>query len=440
MSKHKTDVHQIINKHRLPLHQNGKPIVDLLKEKYIQIYTELHQSVSGDDLPKDFSNQFYTDLKVKILPVFKEISVIIVDILERSKGSPTPDYSCFDMLMKRLCDEKALRILKIEDGLMSRIRKGTGPFERKDLFHISNNAKNKVTPQRYNRRNEPCLYLSCFPGLHLSANEMVLLSWQECNAPLEFYVAFYMIQEPLHFLHLAKKGTSYLYEYDDAVDLKWKTDRETAIKQYLYTLPLRLACSIENDNKSKSVADEDEVYLIPQMLMDWVKRCDGLHGIAYTSSLGNSNIKTLWSYNLAMPVRKPDLIDGYDEDLKRIFKLSQPIKCDLSRCINELAEIGANSKGYSVKLTQSFTNGGSKDDEHLLHFLDVGRRFEQICRNAGEDTSCLLELLDLRNEVKEKLVLFEHYSPDTARDIMHASYQIIPHILTLNSQFEYEYL
>lgn len=439
MSIQESDVHQIIKNHSLPLYRYNQPIVDLLKNEYCQIYSELCKLVSGE-FPNDFPKMFYKELKEQILPLYKDLCDVIVEIFERLKKDQIIDSSRFNGMMKRLLEADALRILEIEDGLMCRIRQGDGPFDRKDLFHISCKNADIVTSQRYSRRNEPCLYLSLFPGMRLSANEMLLLSWQECNTPSHFYASFFEAQKKLYFLHLAKKGTTYLYEYDHAIDHAKKSDREEAIKQYLYTLPLRLACSIENSDKGNHDEVTDEVYLIPQMLMDWVKQCSRLHGIAYRSSLSNRNIKNYWSYNLAMPVRNPDLNDGYDKDLKRIFKVSQPIKCNITDYIDELEKIEKKAKQYCAKCSQPCEDANLEDSKKYMYFANVCDCFEQICRKIRDNPPPIMELFDLRNEVQENSVLFDRYAPDLARDILKACYQITPHILTLGSKFEYEYI
>ena len=440
MSIQEINVHQIIENHSLPLHQNKQTVVDLLKKEYRQIYSELCQSVSGE-FPDDFPPMFYKELKEQILPLFKNLCGILVKILQNAKEDPTIDSSIiFKEIMNRLYHADALRILEIENGLMCRIRKGDDPFDRKDLFHISCKNMGKASSQRYSRRNEPCLYLSCFPEIRLSANEMVLLSWQECNTPPLFYVSFFEAQEKLYYLHLAKNGISYLYEYDHAVDLNKKLDIEQAIKQYLYTLPLRLACSIENCDKGNHNEATDEVYLIPQMLMDWVKQCTSLHGIAYRSSLSNRNVKNNWSYNLAMPVRNPDDDDGYDIGLKQLFKVSQPIKCDITGYIDELKKAENIANRYCASYSQSDENTDSEDYQKYTYFAKVSERFERICSKLRDNPPPIMELFDLRNEVQEKRAIFDHNAPELARDILKVCYQITPNILALNSELEYEHI
>lgn len=440
MSIQEINVHQIIENHSLPLHQNKQTVVDLLKKEYRQIYSELCQSVSGE-FPDDFPPMFYQELKEQILPLFKDLCIILVKILQNAKEDPTLDSSIiFNEMMERLCLANVLRILKIENGLMCRIRKGDGPYDSKGLFHISYKSKEKAPSQRYSRRNEPCLYLSCFPGMRLSANEMVLLSWHECNTPPLFYASFFEAQKDLYYLHLAKSGTSYLYEYDHAVDPNKKLDIEQAIKQYLYTLPLRLACSIENSDKGNHNEATDEVYLIPQMLMDWVNQCTSLHGIAYRSSLSNRNVKNNWSYNLAMPVRNPDDDDGYDIGLKQLFKVSQPIKCDITGYIDELKKAENIANRYCASYSQSDENTDSEDYQKYTYFAKVSERFERICSKLRDNPPPIMELFDLRNEVQEKRAIFDHNAPELARDILKVCYQITPNILALNSELEYEHI
>ena len=51
-----------------------------------------------------------------------------------------------------------------------------------------------------------------------------------------------------------------------------------------------------------------------------------------------------------------------------------------------------------------------------------------------------MELFDLRNEVQENGVLFDHYAPSLKHNILKTCYQITPKIFTLDSKFEYEFI
>lgn len=433
-----TNVHEIIRSHSMPLYHGQIPVVDLLREELDKISSELKTTVS-DCFPNDFSETFYSDLKKTIIPLFDEQSRVIVKILEDADAvSPEISFLQLEAVLNKLRKEDVLRELTLENGLMSRIRQGAGPFERKDLFHISYQERKRAASQRYSRKSEPCLYLSVFPGLTISANEMVSLSWKECKMPIQFYASLFEAQEPLCFLHFAKKGTSYLFEYDHAKDILRKNDREQAIKAYLCTLPLRLACSVESRKETTNVNENNDLYLIPQLLMDWVKNCTPYHGIAYRSAVYSSDVAKYWSYNLALPVRTPDKNDGYDKMLKKLFKLSQPVQCDLREKINEIAEIGVNE--HLIRTESHLIADNAELNDELRYVLSISKRFGQVCAKIKKDSATLDELFSLGNEVRENLHMFEKCAPDIATNIQYACCQTTPQILSLNAELEYKYI
>lgn len=70
--------------------------------------------------------------------------------------------------------------------LISRIRQGNGPYDRKDMFHIPFNQRQFSSSQRLSIPGNPCLYLSVFPGIKLWMGEMFELSWMENGMPKVF--------------------------------------------------------------------------------------------------------------------------------------------------------------------------------------------------------------------------------------------------------------
>lgn len=324
------NIHQIINKHNLPSMHGNQPVNEFLLQYYSEILKELADSTTA--IFDDFPASFYKNLKRNILPQIKEQCQLIFEILELDhKHQHLAKREQFNVLMKLLEQNGALRILAIkEEAIMVRIRQGNGPFDRKDLFHIPFNQRQYASSQRFSLPGDPCLYLSVYTGIRLFADDMLELSWIESGMPKVFYACLYETQEELFFLHLAKKGSTYLQEYDNAKTDAEKADRQEAIFQYLLTLPLRIACFISIEDKfSKRNVSYYEEYVLPQLLMEWIQQSSRFDGLAYQSASSMQEAGKHNSYNVAIPTKNIDPIDGYDVRLKKIFKLSHPEKIDI---------------------------------------------------------------------------------------------------------------
>lgn len=324
------NIHQIINKHDLPSMHGNQPVNEFLSQYYSEILKELADSTTT--ISNDFPTSFYENLKKNILPQIKEQCQLILEILELDhKHQHLVKRERFNVLMKLLEQNGALRILAIkEEAIMVRIRQGNGPFDRKDLFHIPFSQRQYASSQRFSIPGDPCLYLSVYTGIRLFADDMLELSWIESGMPKVFYACLYETQEELFFLHLAKKGSTYLQEYDNAKTDAEKTDRQKAISQYLLTLPLRIACFISIEDKfSKKNVSYYEEYALPQLLMEWIQQSSRFDGLAYQSASSMQEARKHNSFNVAIPIKNIDPIDGYDIRLKKIFKLSRPEKIDI---------------------------------------------------------------------------------------------------------------
>ena len=64
-----------------------------------------------------------------------------------------------------------------------------------------------------------------------------------------------------------------------------------------------------------------EAYIIPQMLMIWVKNSTDYVGVRYYSSSDNELVRDDCGYNIAMPAKHPDE-NGYCTDLQDIFGIN----------------------------------------------------------------------------------------------------------------------
>jgi len=162
-----------------------------LQHYYKDFVSELEEIIN-QSYPNDFPDFFYDSLSA-FLPKMKTECEIILSILRSDqKNWQTEKRKKFNELMHLLIDCGAFRELPIEEErLMSRIRQGSGPYNRKDMFHIPFSQRQFSSSQRFSIPGNPCLYLSVFPGRKLWMGEMFELSWMESGMPKVFNGCLY---------------------------------------------------------------------------------------------------------------------------------------------------------------------------------------------------------------------------------------------------------
>jgi hypothetical protein len=108
----------------------------------------------------------------------------------------------------------------------------------------------------------------------------------------------------------------------------WGTDNlnKTAYK-YLMTWPLIAACSIKVKDYSDTFKPE---YIIPQLLLQWVRNIGDIDGIKYNSTHIDKTV--LFNdgdlYNLVLPV-KENKDEGYCNHLVNLFEMTETISKQL---------------------------------------------------------------------------------------------------------------
>lgn len=193
-----------------------------------------------------------------------------------------------------------------------RIRKSESNylFKPNEMFHISYENRHKVSAQRYSINGFPTLYLS----------NALYLAWEELNRPElnKFQVIRFELQKELKILDLSISDWSVDY-YN-----KWAY-------KFLLSWPLIAACSIKVKEKEAPFKAE---YIIPQLLLQWVRNQTVIDGIKCNSShlthdfqMKNSNL-----YNLVLPV-KIDKNSGLCPELARFFKSTDTVSWQILQCI-----------------------------------------------------------------------------------------------------------
>ena len=76
-----------------------------------------------------------------------------------------------------------------------------------------------------------------------------------------------------------------------------RPDVEKKATELCYILPLMAACSVVAMNKGMAF---EEAYIIPQMLMAWIKTCTDYVGVRYRSDADNVFVQDYGGYNIAI--------------------------------------------------------------------------------------------------------------------------------------------
>ena len=173
---------------------------------------------------------------------------------------------------------------------------------RKDIFHIPNNQRHKVSQQRYSITGVPCLYLS---GCSFTA-------WLELNKPnfSNLWCVGFRANKEIKVLDLAIRLDSFLDEKDNLGKLIF--------------YPLVIATSYSTKYPKSPFREE---YIIPNILLQAIINCSNLNGIRYFSTkISNYKSDYAWmAANFALPARNFE--GDYDKELSSSFLLTYPQPC-----------------------------------------------------------------------------------------------------------------
>lgn len=428
------NVHEVIYKYNLPITRDSQSVHECLRDYYKGFLTELKESFSLAT-KNDFPDSFYVKLKETLFPEIKKQCNLILGITKLNHGYlRTQRYELFDALMKSLIESKAFRYLPInKDDPIVRIRSGSGPFERKDLFHIPYDRREITSHQRFSDLGDSCLYLSIYPGLKYFSDDMIYLSWLESGMPKTFYFSLFEVQNKLTCLHLAKQGSTYLKEYDEANTQERKADRLEAIEQYLLTFPLRAAISMSVEDKFvEDGINYYEEYEFPQLLIQWLQENSSFDGLTYQSAKKIPDANNCTSYNAVFPAKNIDRTTGYDENLKKAFKLSPPKKVDFYTKVKALDNNINEVRQYARELKLKLTKYHSTEVHPYYNLLSVCYSFDSICssiknvnethmRNSFQQLNTLWRMallifktIENAKTADQWIALYKRYTGDTA--------------------------
>ncbi len=211
---------------------------------------------------------------------------------------------------------------KDEFSRLYRMRVGRDyDFSKKDMFHIPFELRRKITSQRYSIPGFPCLYVST----------SVYTCWEELRRPDLDYVQVSRLElSPQGKTRVLNLGNRPCNIKNLLTEVKTSKKNNEIALSFLVCWPLIASASIKVGQPNMPFKPE---YIIPQMLLEWVRRNENFIGIRFFSmyiekDYADSTLQT----NYVFPVRSPKR-KGHCSHLSSIFKVTDPITWRLFKTV-----------------------------------------------------------------------------------------------------------
>ena len=307
---------ELLGRYDCHLKRNEKSMVDFLSinfEQYLKdlrkanvpeknqlIGKEMCQKV--DDVIDDIENnmqEIINVLKMYQLGNIVDASIKFFNILDKMKPYLMFGYT------GNFHKDSYFRILKVN--------KEQEKFERNEMFHIPLNKNHLIGTERYSMPGYPCLYLAT----------KIELCWYECGQPKQFYISKFDIPDEedniLKLIDFSQKSCDLKHSF-----FSWFNNEKDKVRnyllKYLYTYPLRVACSVTVEHRDGRFKEE---YIIPQLLFQWIRKDKDFYGVKYESCKFSDEVRRFGGYNLVLLTKDFDE-DGYDKFLRNNVKISIP--------------------------------------------------------------------------------------------------------------------
>lgn len=351
---------ELLEKYRCHLKRGSESTVDFLEKNFTDYIQDVQQALSVDDNPLVGAEM--CKMVGNCLDDITHNAKEIVQVLRLYGNGKIVEASvkAFDVfsVMKPYLMQRYSSAYHTEEYF--RIRGcGNNPFplERKELFHIPYRLNYLIGTERYSMPGHPCLYLA----------SQAELAWYECGCPQKFAIAKFVIPQSedhnLKFIDFSEKLMPLKHSF-----FCWfynEEDKESVRKyllKYIYTYPLRAACSVVVEHPGSKFIEE---YIIPQLLLQWVRNDEDFDGIRYESCSRYDEVKPYGGYNIVLPSKQFDA-DGYDVKLRKDVLLGVPSEFDLSN-IN-----------YDARLADTLTVDEILNDPFLWGLEDISNDFQTI--------------------------------------------------------------
>lgn len=273
-----------------------------VSEKNQLVGKEMCQKVNDviDDIENNMQ-EIINVLKIYRLGNIVDASIKLFDILDKMKPYLMIGYT------GDFHKDSYFRIRKVNEKQEK--------FERNEMFHIPLNKNHLIGPERYSMPGYPCLYLAT----------QIELCWYECGKPDQFYVSKFEIpngvNNTLKLIDFSQKFCelkhSFICWFNNEKD---KDKVRKYLLKYLYTYPLRAACSVTVEHPEGRFKEE---YIIPQLLLQWIRKDKDFYGVKYESCKPSDEVRRIGGYNLVLLTKDFDK-EGYDKFLRNNVKISIP--------------------------------------------------------------------------------------------------------------------
>ena len=359
--------------------------IGLLDKKVFQLPKRRDNDYFPEYLKEIFSNyedvlpEFIGETSNRLVKEDKRIKNLIRSLRESVRYF-------YEGFPKRAYDELSTAIKSIEDTLpvsprsmiymskqtnLYRIRsvKGNYPLKKEDIFHVPYEKRDLVQSQRYSIPGMPCLYLG----------NSIFLCWEELNRP-DFdncYISRFRLNEDfirlMDFAYPTKLFKKYLENDLKDENIFDHEIRDTLIS-YLVKWPLIASCSIKLRCPNYAFKPE---YIVPQMVLEWVRQNKNLDGIIYFSTkINNETEEALGFYcNYAIPIKSVKK-KGHCPTLIERIELTTPTSSKILNLLNQDFNLVRCNKVYFHNIENIEFNLGEPIEYCSTKF---GRMEQYLC-------------------------------------------------------------
>ena len=321
-------------RNRLPLERTGSSYIETLQYEFSK-YMSLLDDIDEVDFNALFRNEgspIIIDLtKRKFISFIKKVQQTISSIISiYYEGYPDEAYKLLENLLTRnkfapsrgrvrcayannyLNDRLGNFFLlewREEFVNLYRMRISKETLSKEELFHVPFNTREKVSSARFSIPGFPCLYL----GTSLE------VCWNEIKRPLKPKEQVFACRVENHkYLSLINLAIP-----NECLETIIETDAHFAFS-FLSTYPFYLSCLMKVAHPNQPFKPE---YIIPQLLLQYIKKQDMLDGIIYSSTKDHTLVGETYC-NIVIPAREM-ATEGYCRKAKMYYHITEPILIDL---------------------------------------------------------------------------------------------------------------
>jgi hypothetical protein len=282
-------------------------------------------------------------LKPKDVHRLDRITRGIQNVLSRYlEGYPSLAYEKIEEVMDSEAFDYYKQNMTIKDNgfhFLYKMRIGTADhiFTKEEMLHIPFELRGLVSSNRYSIPGLPCVYLG----------SSSLACWEELNKPdLNTIQTSLFVPNGISYLNISTPpgaqvdrllGIFYKLEEPEELNEKLKE-----LVSYIVLWPLVASCSIRVSNPKDSFKPE---YIIPQLLLQWVRDSSNFDGICYFSTkvenYGESNAELY--KNFAFPAQKHEG-KGYCSKLKEKFSITDAVPWQTFQIYKDTEHVTTNGR------------------------------------------------------------------------------------------------